>query len=310
MRDGIHAMEAYTGVRPGYRRAHARGIGLRGRFTATPAAAELTTAEHLQGPPVHVVVRLSNGAGNPTAPDLVSPRHGTVYGLGIAFQLPSGGHATWAAASLDTFPARTPEEFVAVTTAQRPGPGGRPNLLRLAGFGVSHPHDLAGLRAIASAPAVPSFANVTFNGLHAYFLVDGEGRRQPFRYSWRPVANAATLTQSEAAATEPQYLTDEIAARLAQGPVSWTLMFTLAEDDDRLDDVTVRWPEDRRTIAAGTLVVDRVHEDQDAVENMVFDPTGVPPGIECGDDPLLRYRAQTYGESYRRRHAERNEWET
>jgi catalase len=48
--------------------------------------------------------------------------------------------------------------------------------------------------------------------------------------------------------------------------------------------------------------------DQRAVEGLVFDPTGVVPGLELSDDPLLRFRAAVYSESYRRRSQEaRNE---
>lgn len=301
---GMHAMEAYTGVEPGYRRAHARGIGLRGSFSATAALTELTTAEHLQGEPVDVVVRLSNGGGSPHAPDQPSPGHGTVYGLGVVFALSSGGRASWAAASIATFPARVPAEFVEVTTATRPGRSGKPSLLRIAGFVLRHPRDLAGLRAIGSAPAMPSFANVTFNGLHAYYLIGPDGSRRAFRYSWQPEPGAVPLPPEQSAALDPLYLTGEISERLGRGPVSWTLTFTFANDGDPLDDVTKLWPDNRTTIEAGKLTVDRVHEDQDMVEATVFDPTGVTVGIECGPDPLLHYRAQIYSESYSRRQRE------
>lgn len=62
----MHVMEEYTGTVPGYRRAHARGIGFRGTFTAAAEAAALTTAEHFQGEPVEAVIRLSNAAGDPS----------------------------------------------------------------------------------------------------------------------------------------------------------------------------------------------------------------------------------------------------
>jgi len=68
----MSAMERYTGVVPGYRRAHARGHGFVGHFEATGAVAALTVAEHLQGGRVPVVVRLSNGAGGPYVADLQS----------------------------------------------------------------------------------------------------------------------------------------------------------------------------------------------------------------------------------------------
>ena len=40
------------GPHPGFRAAHAKGTLVRGTFVATPAAAAITTAPHLQGTPV------------------------------------------------------------------------------------------------------------------------------------------------------------------------------------------------------------------------------------------------------------------
>ena len=133
------AMERYTGAVPGYRRAHAHGHGFVGHFEATGAVAGLTVAEHLQGGRVAVVVRLSNGAGSPYAPDLQSARRGGTLGLGIRFALPSGGYATWGAPNLTAFPARTPQDFIALTGAQRRNARGRLNPLRLLAFVARHP---------------------------------------------------------------------------------------------------------------------------------------------------------------------------
>ena len=178
------AMEKYTGAVPGYRRAHAHGHGFVGHFESTAAVAGLTVAEHLQGDRVDVVVRLSNGAGSPYAPDLQSARHGATLGLGIEFALPSGGRATWAAPNMAAFPAGTPQEFIAVTTAQRRNARGHRNPLRAAGLRGPPPRTVPGLMALVGHPPIRSFAAADFHGLHAYHLVDGEGRRQAFRYHW------------------------------------------------------------------------------------------------------------------------------
>lgn len=45
----------------GQRVTHHKGIVLSGTFTATPRARELTRAAHMQGDPVRVTVRFSNG---------------------------------------------------------------------------------------------------------------------------------------------------------------------------------------------------------------------------------------------------------
>lgn len=130
----MYVMEEHTGVVPGYRRAHPRGVGFRGRFTASGEASALTTAEHLQGDPVETVVRLSNAAGSPYTPDRRSARRGNVLGLAVRFELPSGGHSTWAAPSIPAFPASTPEEFVALASAlQRSRRTGRLPPARLCG---------------------------------------------------------------------------------------------------------------------------------------------------------------------------------
>src|SRR3954465_1798639 len=201
------AMEKYTGTVPGYRRAHAHGHGFVGHFEATAAVAELTVAEHLQGDRVDAGVRLSNGAGSPYAPDLQSARHGATLGLGIEFTLPSGGRATWAAPNMTAFPAGTPEEFVAVTTAQRRNARGHRNPLRLLAFVVRHPRTIPGLMALVGHPPLRSFAAADYHGLHAYYLVDGAGRRQAFRYHWTStMADERTVTAREAALWPPPLL--------------------------------------------------------------------------------------------------------
>ena len=160
------------------------GTASSGTSRPTPAVAAITVAEHLQGDRIAVVVRLSNGAGSPYAADLQSARHGVTLGLGIEFALPSGGRATWGAPNMTAFPASTPQEFVEVTTAQRRNARGHRNLLRLLAFVLRHRRAVPGLKALISHPPVRSFAAADFHGLHAYYLVDADGRRQAFRYRW------------------------------------------------------------------------------------------------------------------------------
>jgi catalase len=295
----MSAMEKYTGAVPGYRRAHAHGHGFVGHFEATAAAAGLTVAEHLQGERIPVVVRLSNGAGSPYAPDLQSARHGATLGLGVEFALPSGGRATWAAPNMTAFPAGTAEDFIAVTTAQRRGVRGHRNPLALLAFVVRHRRTVPGLMALVGHPPIRSFAAADFHGLHAYYLVDGAGRRQAFRYHWMAtMADERTVTQEQAALWPPQFLVGEMRRRLARGPVRWELTFELAREGDPTDDQLSAWPASRPRIHAGTLTLTDEHPDQDVVEGMVFDPTNVPTGIECSDDPLLAFRSAVYGASH------------
>jgi catalase len=293
----VDAMEASTGVERGYRRAHARGIVCRGAFVASAEARELSRAEHFRGDVVPAQVRLSNAAGNPRAPD----RAAKVLGLAVRFQLPSGAVASWAAANLPSFMARTPQDFVRFTTALKPVVFGKPNPFNILCYVLARRSTFAAVKAVAMMPTASSFAHVRFNGIHTYYLVGPSGARQPFRYFWQPSARTAALSSAEGGARPAQYLLDEMRGRLTAGPVQWNLVFQLPTPDDPLDDATRGWPETRPTVVAGTLTIDRVEANQAALETLVFDPTAVVPGLELSSDPLLRFRADVYGESHRRR---------
>jgi catalase len=297
----VEAMEKSTGVERGYRRAHPRGLVCRGSFQATPEARSLSRAEHLQGAVVPAQVRLSNASGSPHAPDRASDHTGKVLGLGVRFQLPSGAVASWAAANLPSFVARTPEDFVRITAAQKPALLGKPNPLKILSYLLTRPSAFAAVKAIATMPPAPSFAHVRFNGIHTYYLVAADGARRAFRYHWQPCAGTAALPPAEVRARPAQYLLNELRQRLATGAVQWNLVFQFPTVGDPLDDATRAWPETRQTVVAGTLTIDRVEADQPALEPLVFDPTGVVPGLELSSDPLLRFRSDVYGESHRRR---------
>lgn len=298
-RRALDGLERHAGAQPGFRRAHARGLGFRGHFVATPAVAELTTAEHLQGERVETVVRLSNGSANPYAPDRSS-----VLGLGVRFALPSGGESFWGALNITAFPAQRPEDFIALTAAQRRNAKGRLNPLRLAAHVARHAGTLGGLLAILRVQTRPSFADTTFNGLHAYHLVAADGSRRAVRYRWLPEHDRGGLSAEQERRYPPQYLLSEMRRRVARGPVRWTLELQLAEPGDPTHDQTRAWPDERPRIAAGELVVERVHDDPGYVDGLNFDPTVVPPGIELSDDPILHFRSTVYAESRRRRGAE------
>jgi catalase len=298
----LNAIEASTGHVPGFRRAHARGIGFHGRFNPTERARALTTAEHFQGGIVPVVVRLSNAGSTPYVPDRRPGRKGLPLGLAIRFDLASGARPTWAAASIPSFPARVPEDFLKLTEAQRADPkSGKPNVARLLAFVATHRHLLPAIKGIGAVKPPQSFATTRFNGLHAYYLVAPDGIRRAFRYRWVPDAGIEEISAQANHDWPPQYLLSEIKQRSAQETIGWNLVFQLAGPDDPVNDVTQQWPDTRETVVAGHLSLGDPHEDQQGVADSVFDPTNVVPGIELSDDPILHFRSRVYGGSYDRR---------
>ena len=100
------------------RAVHAKGTVCKGTFTPTPAAAGLTRAAHMQGEPVPVTTRFSNGGGNPHTPDYGQDGRG----LATKFYLPDGSRTDIVALSLPCFFVRTPEDFVKFTRAAKPLP--------------------------------------------------------------------------------------------------------------------------------------------------------------------------------------------
>ena len=61
-------------------------------------------------------------------------------------------------------------------------------------------------------------ATARFNGFHAYYLVDAEGRRRPFRFRWMPVAGIENMDPKDDTLLPPQYVISEIDATQATLP--------------------------------------------------------------------------------------------
>jgi catalase len=299
----LDTMERVAGCLPGYRRAHSRGLALLGNFRASPKACELSSACHFQGGEIPCLVRVSNSEGRPFAPDRVAPGQGRVMGFAIRFSLPEGKFATWAGINVPAFPARTPEEFIALTAAQKRGRNGKPNRARLVWHLIRHLHILAAVKRIQALPLCESLALENYYGIHTYFLVDAAGRRRPFRYQWL-AAQKAGVGDDAPPLGQDLYLMDEIRRRLARGPLAWDLVAQIPAAGDDLLNASRAWPDDREKILLGHLTLDRVHGNQAETELVVFDPTGVVPGLETSDDPILKFRPMAYALSYARREKE------
>ena len=82
----------------------------------------------------------------------------------------------------------------------------------------------------------------------------------------------------------------------------FTLQLQLAEPGDPTADPTAAWPDERETVAAGTLELTALEEGRETGDDiLVFDPTRVTDGIELSDDPLVSLRSQAYSVSVERR---------
>lgn len=284
------------GRHPGYRALHAKGILCRGTFTATRDAAHLTRAAHMQGTPVPVTARLSNGGGNPNVPDYAPD----VRGLAVKMYLPDDSRTDIVAQSVPRFPVRTPEEFVDLLRAQHRDIG---MAWRVPVFIARHPHAVPALAVgLPALRPLVSYATCRYYAVHAFRFLDGEGRARYVRYTWVPEAGEHRLGPRQAKQRGRDYLQDEIRQRIEQGPVRFTLELQVANHGDNVDDPSAQWPRERERVQAGTLELTELETGREqGGDILVFDPTRVTDGIELSNDPVLLFRPHAYGESVARR---------
>jgi catalase len=144
-------------------------------------------------------------------------------------------------------------------------------------------------------PASVSLAQTAFHMLHAFRFVNAADEAQYARYHWEPEAGTAGQTLEDLQKQPPNYLFDELDARLRKGPVVFNLVLQLAGDGDALDDPSSPWPDNRPRVHIGQLKIMRtttVEEIGDPV--MMHDPTRLTDGIEPSDDPVLAVRRGVY----------------
>ena len=285
----IDRINKVFGSHPGHRALHAKGAFYQGTFTATPEAAALSRAGHLQGDPVPIRVRWSNGGGNPRLPD----RTPDVRGMAVSFRLADGTATDLLGQTAPRFPVRTPEDFVAFVEASK-------NPVNLPLFLLRHrsaiPAMLANIKGRAIVPP-RSYAVATYYPVHAYRWVAADGTASWVRYRLDPLPGEAPA----ATFTGPDQLREEILARLELGPARYDLHVTVAADGDDPHDPMSVW-KGSRAFSAGVLEVTGPDPDRETNgEIVVFDPTRIVDGIELSDDPILHYRAAAYSESVSRR---------
>jgi catalase len=277
----------------GARALHAKGTLTKGTFTATPDAARLTRAPHMQGDPVGVTARFSNGSGDPQAPDY-GPE---VRGMAVKFYLPDGGRTDISAQTVPRFPVRTPDAFIGLIKASGSG-----RAWKLPLFLATHPEALPALKANAPALKPPaSYATCRYYAVHAFKWIDRDGGERYVRYRWLPEASEPPLSSEEARSRGADYLQTDIARRLDKG-VRFTLELQVAAGGDKVDDPTSVWPDERERVNAGTLELTELETGRESGGDvLVFDPTRVTDGIELSHDPILKYRAPAYSASVARR---------
>jgi len=297
----VDGFDQVNGVHSGFRRNHAKGVGVSGFFESNGNGVRLSEAVVFQAGRVPVIGRFSLGGGQPYAAD----KPDTVRGLGLEFSLPNGELWRTAMINLPVFPFRTPEAFYEQMLASKADPQtGKPDPTKMKEFLARHPETAQALTVIKGQPISSGFDNSTFHGLNAFRFINAAGISIPARWLLTPLQpfEAADTTSSP---QDKSYLFEALIAQIHRRPLRWQLNVILGQPGDPTHDATVAWPAGREQVDVGTLTLDRIESDEtSAATDINFDPVVLPAGIAPSDDPLLSARSAVYSQSFTRRAGE------
>jgi catalase len=295
----LDVLDTLSGLHPGFRPAHAKGLMCTGTFTPTAEAAQLTRAPHTVRPTTPVLVRYSDSTGVPTIPDN-DPQHSGPRGIAVRFTLGDHVHTDIVAHSTNGFPVHTGEEFLEFLRAVAAAGAGQPEAL--GAFLASHPN---ARRFVETPKPIPtSFAREAFFAVTSFQFTNATGASRHGRFRIRPDEGTEYHSDAEAAARSPNFLFEEIGPRLAKGPIKLGVFVQLAQGKDDVTDASVTWPDDRPEVRFGTITLaKRVDENDPENWKIIFDPIPRVDGIDPSGDPLTQVRADIYLHSGRRRRA-------
>lgn len=286
----------------GHRRNHSKGVCFTGSFQANGAGATYSTAPMLAKGSYPVIGRLAIAVGNPVASDIM----GRVKSLAIRITAPDGEEWRSGMNNSPVFVVSNPDDFYALTKTQELDPAThKPDPAATARYFASHPKSQAFNEWARNAPWTGSWVDESYNSLNAFRFVDADGHDHLVRWSMVPAVTPVAVSHATLASEGADFLTQDLAQRIAQGPLSWRLIVTLAAAGDQSDDSTIAWPADRPQVDVGTLVVDRTEPEADGpCRDYNYDPTILPVGMAISDDPLLPARSAAYAKSFDERAAE------
>jgi catalase len=240
-----------------------------------------------------MTVRFSDFTGIPDIPDTsadANPR-------GLAIKLTAkDGEMDIVTHSFNGFPTSNADDFAQFLRAIGASGPNAPKPTPIEQFLATHP--VASTFLHTQKPPPMSYATASYFGVNAFSFIDSRGRSSHVRYRFMPRAGEHYLDPAALASKGPDYLIEEMPERVKTSPVEFTWYAQVADDGDVIDDPSLVWPESRRLVKLGTLVIDRVVPDQAAAsKTLMFLPTHVPAGIVPAD-PMIMLRGSAYPISF------------
>ena len=278
------------------RAVHAKGIVVLGTFTATKEARTLSASPIFSGVKIPVTARFSDFTGIPTIPDTAleaNPR-----GFALKFHTKKGA-VDVVAHSFNGFPVATTDEFAVFLRD-----------IGSSGAGVAHPtpieqflesHPIAKAFVTSQKPPPASFATLPFFGVNSFKFINASGAETYIRYRFVPLAGEAYLSGDDLKIKGPNYLQDELTARIAGEAIGFDWFAQVAGNSDKIDNPSIAWPEDRRLVKLGTITIEKLADDESVADKTtLFLPGEKHSGI-LPADPMLELRNKAYPLSFEAR---------
>ncbi|MEP6634025.1 MAG: catalase family peroxidase [Luteimonas sp.] len=279
------------------RAVHAKGIFATGVFEPSPQAASLSKALVFHSHNIPVLLRFSDFTGIPDIPDNVgdsNPR-----GLALKFTLSDGSTTDVINHSFNGFPTSDSAQFRELLLAIGASGPGATKPTAIDRFLDSHP--VAKTFLTTQKPPSESYTTLSYFGVNAFRFTDSKGKAVNVRYRFVPTSGEKFLSADQMKSVGPNYLAQELPARLAKGPVTYKWFAQVADESDALDDPSVAWPESRRLVELGTIrITGMALNDQAQDRTTFFRPLNVPDGISAMD-PMLTIRQEAYPISFKNR---------
>lgn len=275
------------------RAVHAKGIILQGSFAPAQGAKALSKAPIFAGGVYLVTVRFSDFTGIPDVPDNIpeaNPR-----GFAVKIKAKDGEAFDVVTHSFNGFPTSNSDEFAALLRsvgasgpdAQHPTPVER--------FLATHP--VAKTFLTTQKPPPVSYATAAYFGVNSVKYTNVDGKSTHVRYRFVPRAGEHYLSPDEAKAKGPDYLREELAQRVAKGPVVFDWYAQVADSGDKIDDPSIAWPDNRKLAKLGTITIKSLAADPATDKQTLFLPGQPHAGIEAAD-PMLTLRTSAYPISF------------
>ncbi|MDB5817156.1 MAG: putative catalase [Rhizobacter sp.] len=290
-----------SGAAAGFRRNHSKGICFTGAFEANGAGSALSRAQMFASGSYPVIGRFNLAVADPNAQD------GTARIRGLSLLVRTPDHQEWRAAMIDApfFPVATPQAFydLQVASADKSDPDAMKK------FVGAHPELKAFGAWAGTAPFTGSWAEERYNSLNSFIFINAQGQDQAVRWSFVPMATPVTVPADEIKKRDPDFLKTEITERVGKAPARWTMTVDVANPGDQTADPSQAWPDDRKKVDVGTLVVQTIVPEADGpCRDINFDPTVLPAGMRTSDDPYPAARSAAYSVSFNDRTAEEKQY--